>query len=193
MTIGGVSQNFLKRNQIPNCIGKTKCVCFEELSTYDGSFENSIDYVKKVKKQLELYLYLVQIHLNKEELMETPDVTYTQGFIIRNVLYFADLSRIYLQKQVKVYGNCTIQLPTKKIKMSDFIISFEYLYHAWDLSLEIFFNPDSEIPLSSLKTVLESHYEIINVYEKYNLFSFNGYTYPITSNNGFQNLYHLFY
>lgn len=193
MTVGGVTQVVFRKKQIPSCVGKFECKCFDELSNYNGSFDNMSDYTKRVKLQLEYFLYIVQIHVNKEELIETPEFTKIKGFVVRNVLYCADITRIHFESQIRIHGNSKVQLPSRAIRLLDFLKCFEKLFHAWDLSLELFFTPESELPMTSLQTVLESHHELIQVFEKYNQFVYNGHSTTITSFYGIQNFYHLFY
>ncbi len=174
-------------------MGKSECKCFEELSNFDSSFDNIPEYVKRVKHQMEYFLHIIQKHDNKEKLANTLATTKIGGIVIRNVLYYADLTRIHFEAQLNIHGNCAIQIPSKTIHLSDFLKCFEKLYHAWDLSLVLFYTPDSELPMPTLKTVLESHRELIQIFEKYNQFILSGQVSTITSFYGIQNLYKLFF
>lgn len=194
MAVGGNSFVFKKR-QIPSCVGKIVCKCFEELSTYNGVFDlNYIpEYINNVKFQLEYFLYMVQIHIYKEEFLETPETVKVKGQIIKNVLYHADLTRIHLDNQIKLHGDCDIQLSRKNVKLTEFMKCFEYLFYSWDLTLKFFHIPESELPVSTLKAILESHYELIQMFEKYDQLLKKGYTSINSSFNGNFNMYHLFY
>ncbi len=193
MVVGDISQAVFKKNQLPACVGRCVCNCFDELFYYDGSFDNMADYTRRVKHQLEYFLYTIQTHVNKEELIRTPEMTKIRGFNVRDVLYYADLTRIHFTTQVRLNGNCEIQLPSKKCQLQDFLKCVEKLYHAWDLSIFLFFSPESALPLTSLKIVLESHHELIQIFERYCQSIIEGISSPITSSYGIQNLYHLFY
>jgi len=183
----------VKSKQYPSCLQKPVCHCFEELLDLDVCFINSEDYAKKVKLQLQNCLYMIKLHSNKEEFVETPEFTKISAYLIRNAIYYANLTRYYLHEQVKLYGTCRILLTSKDIFMSKFLDCFEQLYNVWDSSIVLFFNPTSEIPMKSLKSVLDTHYELIQIYEKFNTFIVNGKSKSITSMYGIPNVHYLFF
>jgi hypothetical protein len=194
MTVANDLQFTIKSKQYPSCLQKFPCKCFEELLNFDYYFVDSENYIRKVKQQLEFFLYMIKLHMNKEDFVQTPEFTKVFAFIIRNAIYHANLTRFYLQEQVNTYGqeSCRILLTSKDIFMSRFLDCFEQLYNVWDSSLVLFFNPSSELPMKSLKSVLDTHYDLIQIYEKFNTFIVNGKSKTIANMYGIQTMYNFF-
>jgi len=143
-----------KRNQLPSCIGKEICVCFEELNEYNSTFTNFEDYVLKIKKQIQHYLFLIHLHQNKEEIVETNEVCHLKAHKIRDAVYFTDLTRMHFLNWIKAHGDCDVLLSSKKVLASEILQVLESLIHSWDLSLELFYLPESTLPIRSLKNCI---------------------------------------
>jgi len=167
MEFEGIGCADSKRNQLPSCIGKSACICFEELSLYDPTFINLEDYAERIKKQIRHYLYLIHLHQNKEEITETNEVCSVDAGKIRTAVYFTDITRIHFSTWIRNHGDCDVILPMRSVRLSGILRTLESVINAWDMSIELFFHPESKIKIKSLKIVLETHHELIMLAERY--------------------------
>lgn len=182
-----------RSNRLPSCATQQVCSCFEELSIFDGSFVNMLDYTRKVKQQLEYFLHIIQIHQSKEKLLNTPESTKIKGVVIRTALFYANLTRNHFLEQLLIQGNCIIRIPSKTVHLRDFLTRYEKLYQAWDVALVICYKPESDLPMLTLKSFLESHLELILIFEKYNQLICSSKTVSISTCFEMQEVYHLMY
>jgi len=146
---------------------KNVCVCFEELSGYDPTFTNLEEYAVNTKRQLSQFTYIIYLHQKKEELILTNDICYLEAHKIRTAIYYTDITRIHFLDWIENYGDCGVILPTKRVRVSQILSTLESLLHAWDLSLTLYYHPNTKMTIKSLKNILDTHYELIVLAEKY--------------------------
>lgn len=155
------------KKYFPVCMGKEHCMCFDTLLGYDGSFSSMSDYIKKTKKTLDSYTLLVDLHDNKDKIVEYYKTTKVSANVIRTMLYYLDLTRTHFQRETNGRINYKIELSVKSVYLNEFLRYYEQLRCCWDMMLSTFYYSDTDMEVSYLKDLLYHHHKLINIFEQF--------------------------
>jgi len=89
--------------------------------------------------------------------------------------------------------NDYIDFPNKSIAIPEYLQTVLLYCNYLENIIEILLNPESKINVTSLKSLLESHLELLFIFEQYLRYKKYGYTYISETNFGNINYFQLFY
>lgn len=180
------------RYQFPKCLKKSACECFDELLTFDGRFSLHPDetirlknYIIKIKDQLEYYMYLVQLHEQKDVILLNPYVSQIRVNLLRTVLEHMQTTHYLLEKEDRLNKSLfVLVLNTKEIQLKTYIKCVEENIEYRLKSLNVFHNPDDYVPIGYFKNILESFIDLLYTLEQFKQFLVHGQCRKIMSKVG---------
>jgi len=102
-----------KKYQLPSCIQKSECLCFNDLNNSNEKTEDIAEYISRELKNVKQHLYLVQLHENKDNKVETYEPTLIEAFKIRKVIQQTSTTHTCFSSWFNVWGDVEIRLPWK--------------------------------------------------------------------------------
>ncbi len=179
--------------QFPSCMTKPICNCFEEITSFNFPDGDSEFYISQSIDQIEYFIHLINIHQNKERIIEVRYTVKTTAYIFRRMVYFMNTTRRKFASTYESRKLCYVDFTTKCVPVLQYLKHIFLYYIYLDGMLEIMTFPDSKLNVSSLKELLLIHLELLFIFEQYlNLLTF-GYTFSKQSLAGTNNHYQLFY
>ena len=187
------SKNLWLHKQIPLCMTKPECQCFEVLLKYINADLNPDDYILQSIEQIEKFIYLVRIHQNKEAVIEIPYAIKVEARILKKMISYIHISR---KMFVKTSGNdtfCYIDFPIRSVQILQYLNYIDTYCNYVDTIITSMLLPSSKIYIDTLKVLLEIHMELLFVFEQYQRMKKFGYTFASETSFGTKNMIQLFY
>lgn len=179
--------------RLPVCMSKSNCYCFEELCKFEFPDVTSDCYIYQSINQIEYFIHIVTTHQNKERVIEIPITITTSALIARRMVYFINLTRRKFASKASNDRNCYIDFTEKSVSLSQYLRLSFLQYIQTDAMLDIMFFPDSEISIISLRHILQTHLELLFIFEQYLNLKRYGYTFSTRTSFGSINHFQLFY
>ena len=171
----------LKR-YFPPCMGTNDCSCFFEIGQLEVPVTNRSDYIYFGKEKLNHFLKLIKLHINKQEVnCEKP--IQVKGITLRNSIYWMTTTKRNFYCDSLRHSQMSVILPEKTILLSDCLNYYDSLLKCWDLSMELFYYPESDVEFSFLKDLLEQHLQLLDFYEQFDDLMINGFNKPLYCKN----------
>ena len=176
-----ISNLLLKETAIhkhfPPCMTQPECCCFE-LQYRSISTESEVNlYIEQTINQIELYINIAKTHLNKDAVVEIPYVSKTSADIFKKMVHSYQQTRRVFQKDIQNDKRCYIDFPNKPVQVRKYLYSISLFCDYFENIIETLLNPNSKLTISSLKTLLDSHLELLFIFEQYQRVKKLGYTY----------------
>jgi hypothetical protein len=179
--------------QLPSCMTRPECQCFEVLLKFIN-IESNVDlYISQSMEQLEYYMYLVQIHQNKETVVEIPYTAKVDAKILKKMIFFMNITR---KSFLDILGNdkfCYIDFPNKSVQVLQYLNYVNSYCNYVDTIIETMLLPTSKIHVNTLKMILEIHIELLFIFEQYQRLKRFGYSFSSETKYGAKNMIQLFY
>jgi len=181
------------RRQFPQCLPPgSKCDCFDDLENFDANYDyhtNTVnrnqEYILKIKEQLEYFLYLIEVHDNKDHVIISPQVSQIRVSILRTMLRHLQSTRYLLEKEEKLCEfTGVLEMASKDILLTTYIKCIEEGTAYRMKALEVFYNYDDYVPLFYLKNLLTNYMDLIYTFEQFEQLVFSGYCCKIVSKSG---------
>ena len=172
---------------------KPDCNCFEIHYKNISKEFDCYTYIHQTMNQIEFYIHLCKLHLNKDSIVEMPYVSKTSAKIFRKMIHSMNVTRRNFYRNAFTEKNCYIDFPNKSIAIPEYLQTVLLYCNYLENIIEILLNPESKINVTSLKSLLESHLELLFIFEQYLRYKKYGYTYISETNFGNINYFQLFY
>ena len=192
-----ISNLLLKETAIhkhfPPCMTQPECCCFE-LQDRSISTESEANlYIEQTINQIELYINIAKTHLNKDAVVEIPYASKTSADIFKKMVHSYQHTRRVFQKDIQNDKRCYIDFPNKPVQVRKYLYSISLFCDYFENIIETLLNPSSKLTISSLKTLLDSHLELLFIFEQYQRVKKLGYTYISETKSGAINYFQLFF
>ena len=187
------SKNLWLHKQMPSCMTKPECQCFEVLLKYINADPNLDIYISQSIDQLEGYIYLVRIHQNKEAVIEIPYATKVSARVLKKMISFINITR---KMFIGAAGNdafCHIDFPIKSVTVLQYLGYINSYCNYVDAIIDTMLLPTSKIYVDTLRFILEIHIELLFIFEQYQRMKKFGYTFASETSFGTKNMIQLFY
>lgn len=178
--------------QFPKCITRPICTCFEEIRPSNVSKSDTDSYISEVTDRIEYFLHLIEIHQNKESIIEVPYVCKVSAKIFRGMVYFMNHTRRKFCLESRLDENVYVDFPRKPIKISEYLHHLLMYYIYLDSTINTLLYPESELTINSLDEVLKIHLELLFIFRQYCNFKKYGYTFSMIAPSGSINNYQLY-
>ncbi len=191
--INHIHHNPTSRQQFPICMTKSVCSCFEELRNCDLSEDDSDPYIIQSIDQIEQFIHLVNIHYNKECVIEMPYSTKTTALVVRRMVHFMNQTRKKFSIQAHSERICYIDFIDKCVPVNQYL-RFIFLHYIYlDSLFDVMMNPDSEMSLAYLRQLLQLHLDLLFIFQQYINLKRYGFSYSTKTMMGTVNRFSLFY
>lgn len=187
------SKNVWLHKQLPTCMTRPECQCFEVLLKFINVDLNVDLYISQSIDQLEHYFYLVQIHQNKEAVVEVLHTTKVSAKILKKMISFINITRKNFLGVVKNDAYCYIDFPNKSVSILQYLNYINTYCIYVDSIIDTMLMPTSKIHINTLKLIIEIHMELLFIFQQYQRITKFGYTFASETNFGTKNMIQLFY
>lgn len=178
--------------QLPNCMIHPYCHCFDVMNSFKFNNGGLESYIIESIDQLEYFIHVIEIHQNKENVIEIPYMCKITAQIFRRMLYFLNFTRRKFQTFAKGDQHLYIDFPHKSIQVLQYLHYLVLYYNYLDSTIEILLHPNSELNISSLKEVLFIHLELLFVFQQFINFKRFGFSFCTRTKYGKENRYQIF-
>jgi len=115
----------------------------------------------------------VQIHENKDNILQTCEVSMVEAFRVRQIIERVIYAHSHFATCASSYNDFEVLYPWKKVLLSDVLETIKCTAIAWDKSLFHYYNPHVKVPLSVFKSALDLYNELIRLCEKFSFIEKN--------------------
>lgn len=186
------SRNIWLHKQLPPCMIKPECQCFEVLLTFI-SVDSDVDvYISQSINQIENYIYLVRVHQNKEATVSVPYNCKVSARILKKMISLINLTRKIFNGVAGNDKQCYIDFTLKSVLVSQYLNHINSYCNYIDNVIDIMLLPSSKIFIDTLRIILEIHMELLFIFEQYQRIIKFGYSYASETNFGTKNMIQLF-
>lgn len=180
--------------QLPNCMSKPYCNCFNDLLQLKIPNEDPNLYVFQSINQIEYFIHLAEIHRNKECVIEVFYSSKISALELRRVVHFMSETRrkfhLLVQSEKK---DCFIDFPNKSIPVKRYL-GFVSLYcSCLDSMIEMSMYPTSEVNVLYLNQILHMHLNLLFIFEQYLNVKKYGFSFSTRTISGTNNCFQLFF
>lgn len=186
------SRNIWLHKQLPSCMTRSECQCFDVLLTFI-TVDSDVDvYISQTINQIENYMHLVRIHQNKEASVSIPYSIKVGARILKKMSSLINLTRKIFHGIAGNDKQCYIDFPLKSVLVSQYLNYVNSYCNYIENIIDIMLLPSSKIYIDTIRIVLEIHLELLFIFEQYQRINKFGYTYASETNFGTKNMIQLF-
>jgi len=181
--------------QFPPCMTSPDCSCFKEISKQDIPRTSDIDsYVWQSINQVESFIRITWTHTNKDSIIEHPFFTTKVTVrLFKKIVSHIQQTRRFFLRYILEKKSCFIDFHNKSVTVSQYLQFVTAYCNYINVILDVMLHPTSKLNVSSFKSILEVHLEILFIFEQYQRMEKFGHSYSSETPAGTFNYFQLFY